>query len=614
MLLGQCHHRLELGREAVREDAERAVGEFYGAVAPNEGLEERRHFGGHAAKVDRPGKFEPVDPAGDIPSHAPGGTVASPGDLHGPSGGSKLRNGGVEPGAGDLDVVRDRFPLDLGPGCRGPEAGEHCQRLAFGRPVAADEHAPLGVSRPPRRIVGLDQHPAVFEPHPSGELNPRHRPASAAPRRAVGVGLVGRGDGPGVVENELRPGRPRLDPPASPGGEEDPRHVGQRRQPFDEAVGLGSGQLDRATALELMEPAGRLGVAGGFAQRESANPVSEDHQPSPEDGPRLADVAPFAPAHEHAPKRRLARARKWGGTVALGHLPECLPPQDRRVLRFENEGELPRPATVPRQRHDEIRIAARLWLDDEPAMLAEHRHMLDRRLGADGDPRHRPPFERFWSGGVGQQDGPHKTGEDGPLLGVDLIPVGIRRRPGADDHRTRAPGRMPGDVELHPAGDDHRRHRIRGGSEVEKKDERPGRPPRVSHRNGAGPHGGFDEPPAVLKIGRPSRQPHGGLPSRDDRIVVTFPRGVGGRVDGVGIGPIRLDDRGEILVVPLDVIGGDDEEGNRCVVVDAGEETATIDFKEDRGEHRTGKASPPAGGTDPGFERHSAAPARRELE
>ena len=356
-----------------------------------------------------------------------------------------------------------------------------------------------------------------------------------------------------------------------------------------------------------------MGVAGGFPQRQPSDAVGEDHQPGPEDGPRLADVAPLAPAHEHPSQRCLAGARKRGGPFALGHLAERLPAKGRRVLRFEDESELPRPATIPGQRHDEFGIAARLRLHDQSALFAEHRHVLDRRLGTDGDPGHGPSLERLWRGGFRQRGGADESGEDRPLLSIDLIPIGIGRRPGADDHRSRAARRMPGNVELHPAGDDHRGRGIGGCGKIEKKDKRSGDPPSVGNRDGAGPHGRLDEAPSILEIGRPRRHPHRGLPGyhhRFDLVLCAVGRFLVVR-SGRGVALI-----GNLLalVFGLHVIGGDDLERDRRVVMDPSEETTTIDFEEDGGEYRAGMAGPPAGGTHPGFERHSAASAGRQFE
>ena len=142
VLRGQRRHRLELRRKALGQNADRAVGQFHRAVTPGDGLEQGRHFGGHAAKIDRARQFEPVNAARHVPGHAPGRSVATARHLHGPAGGRERRHRGVEPGPRNLHVMGD----DSGVVVASPRrdhavARQQRQRVPLGRPVAAPRHS-----------------------------------------------------------------------------------------------------------------------------------------------------------------------------------------------------------------------------------------------------------------------------------------------------------------------------------------------------------------------------------------------------------------------------------------------------------------------------------------
>jgi len=235
--------------------------------APCDRLEERRQLGRHATEVDGGGEFEPVDAAGDVPGDAAGGAVAATRDLDEPAGGGKLRHRGVEPVSRDLDMVGGGRAVErLAAGRGGAVTRQQRERLAFRGPVAADEHAVRGVGGTPRRIVGGDRQARIVEPDPAGEMHAGLRPP---PLARFGV----ERHGGRVIEHELGAGRPRLDPPAGPGGQDEPRHIGQERQPLDQAVDLRPGHLDRPPALELLEPARRdpaaVAVVDGLEPRDA---------------------------------------------------------------------------------------------------------------------------------------------------------------------------------------------------------------------------------------------------------------------------------------------------------------------------------------------------------
>ena len=176
---------------------------------------------------------------------------------------------------------------------------QQCQCLPFCSPVAADEDTVGGVGGAARRIVRGDRQARIVEPDPAGELHAGLPPAPFARRRVERHGRR-------IVEHELGSRHTRLDPPAGPGGQHEPRHVGQESEPLDEAVDLRSGNLNRPAPLELFEPARRdrpgLAVVDGFQPRKA---VGEDHEPGSEDGLGLAEVLSLAAPDEHAAERGL---------------------------------------------------------------------------------------------------------------------------------------------------------------------------------------------------------------------------------------------------------------------------------------------------------------------
>jgi len=360
-----------------------SVGEFDRPVAAGQRLEERGKIGSHAAEVHLRRELEPVDAAGHVPGHAPRRTVPPAGHLDGPAGGRELGHRTVEPAAGDLHVVR-RGGLVEGRAPRRRDAvpRQDGERLTLGGPVATDEDPPGRIGRAAGGIVGGDLDAGVVEPDPAGKLHPGLAPAARRP--GGGPRLLVADDRGRIVEHQFGHGRARFDPPACPRGKHDGGNVGQPGEPFDEAVHLAARQRDRPAPLELVDPAGdgRPGSAG-VGKGEPGDAVGEYDEPAAQDGPRRVEPLALAATDEHATERGLGGPRQ---DVVLAGAGQATGRPNVLVVGLEDEGELPRPGAVPGERHDVLRLPARLRLKHEPARLAEQRDVRGRGMGADDDP------------------------------------------------------------------------------------------------------------------------------------------------------------------------------------------------------------------------------------
>ncbi len=472
------------------------------------------------------------------------------------------------------------------------------QCLALRGPVAADEDAVRGVGGTPRRIVGGDRQARVVEPDPAGEMH-----AGLCPPPLTRLCVERHGGR--VVEHEFRARRARLDPPAGPGGQDEPGHIGEEREPLDQAVDLRSGHLDRAPALELFEPARRdsasVAVVDGLEPRDA---IGKDHEPGPEDRLRLAEVLALASPHEHAAEGGLRRPRQ-GVVIAVVpalHRPEII------VIGLEHEGELPGLAAVPRHRHDPLGVAAGFRLHHEPPGFAEHREMGGRRPRADHDPNDRPPLDRIRQPVAACNRRPDELLDDQPFLGVELIELDLF---GAEDDRPWSAGGVAGDVELHAGRHQDRGSRLRRCPEVEKEHQRPTGPALVGDREAMGADGGFHEPPPLLEFRRPGREPL--ATAADRRRGRPGRHGRGGSITGL-IAVVRL--VGHVVIGRSDFrdIVGHDVERDRRLVVDAREEAAAIDLEQHGGEHGAGKAGTAGGRGAAGLEGHAAAAMGRQLQ
>ena len=207
---------------------------------------------------------------------------------------------------------------------------QHGERLLLRGPVTTHEYPALGVGRSAGGIIGGDEDAPVVKPDSAGQLHAGLRPPAA------GRGRFLAGDRGGVVEHELGSRRTGFDPPARPGREHDPGHVGKRREPLDQPVALCCGKLDGPPPLELVDP------GGGTRCLQSGDPIGKHHDARLENGPWLIEPLPLAAADEGRGERRLGRTPD-GFVVVAAAAGQLV------VVGPDEKGELPGAALVPGQ-------------------------------------------------------------------------------------------------------------------------------------------------------------------------------------------------------------------------------------------------------------------------
>ena len=247
MLLREHRHRLDLRCQRLGQDPQRAIRQLHGAAPLRERLEQSGEIGRDAAEIDRRRQLKPVDPAGHVPGHAAGRTIPSARNLDRPARRGQLRHGGVEPGAGDLNVVSDVGGIGVaGPRRRAAIPWQHRDRVAFRGPVAPHEDPPCRVGRAASGRIGGDQDAGVVEPDSASELDTWRRTAPRRPDGTATAVFIGRhhlvlgieADGGGIVEHELGSRGARFNLPAGPARQFQPRQIGHHRQSVDESIDL----------------------------------------------------------------------------------------------------------------------------------------------------------------------------------------------------------------------------------------------------------------------------------------------------------------------------------------------------------------------------------------
>jgi hypothetical protein len=111
-----------------------------------------------------------------VPGHAAGRTVATASNLDCPADSRELSDRGIEPLAGDLDVMA-RFSIFR---AQATKPRQFCDGKLLSLPIPQHQHAGGCIDSTTRRIVGLDKDPAVLKPDSAREPHPLLPPAAGA--------------------------------------------------------------------------------------------------------------------------------------------------------------------------------------------------------------------------------------------------------------------------------------------------------------------------------------------------------------------------------------------------------------------------------------------------